>query len=72
MLLTLIDGKRIETEQWIFSKQAVIQSKLNGLTWKQIYEIKGNQRQLLKGKGKFYISKRLEELLENVIESMGG
>lgn len=37
LLLALIQGKRIETEQWIFNKQAEIQSKLNNYSWKQIY-----------------------------------
>jgi hypothetical protein len=56
----LINGKRIESDQWIFNKQAEIQSKLNGLTWKQIYEKKGTHGEPLKGKGRFYVSKRLD------------
>jgi hypothetical protein len=59
LLLALIEGKRIENEQWIFNKQAVIQSKPNGLAWKSVYEKRGGQGQLLKGRGRFYVSKRL-------------
>ncbi len=60
LLHALLDGKRIESEQWIFNKDSEIQSKINGLTWKQIYEKKGTHGQPLKGKGRFYVSKRLE------------
>jgi hypothetical protein len=67
LLLALIAGKRIETEQWIFNKQAEIQSKPNGFAWRTVYEKRGTQGQLLKGRGRFYVSKRLEELLDGVV-----
>jgi hypothetical protein len=72
LLHALLDGKRIESDLWIFNKQAEIQSKINNIAWKSIYDKKGAHGPIFKGKGRFYISKRVEDLLEGVIEKLGG
>ena len=71
-MLALLAGKRIETEQWIFNKDNEFQSKLCGMNWKEVYTKRASHGTPLKGKGKFFISKRLDDLLDGVLENLGG
>ncbi len=60
--------KEIYSPQWIFNKEASINTKVNNFNWKDIYARRGKKPEF---SGKFYLTKKLVELLKEPLEECG-